>query len=156
MLRPGDEPGAIALKLSEEQRLDWLRLIRSDNIGPRTFRDLVNHFGGARAALTALPGLARRGGASGPARICSEEDAATELKAARARGVEFLALGEPHYPPWLQMIDDAPPLLAVRGRLAALQLPLVAVVGSRNASAAGVKFAERLARDLGEYGFGIV
>jgi DNA processing protein len=144
------------VKLSDEQRLDWLRLIRSDNIGPRTFRDLVNHFGGARAALTALPSLARRGGAPGPARICSAEDAAAEFKAARARGVEFVALGEPDYPPRLQMIDDAPPLLAVRGQLAALKVPLVAMVGSRNASAAGVKFAERLARDLGEHGFGIV
>ena len=57
--------------LSEEQRLDWLRLIRSDNVGPRTFRDLVNYWGGARAALDALPDLARRGGASRSARICS-------------------------------------------------------------------------------------
>jgi DNA processing protein len=144
------------VRLSDEQRLDWLRLIRSDNIGPRTFRDLINHFGGARAALAALPGLARRGGAAGPARICPLEDAEAELQAARARGVEFLALGEPDYPPRLQMIDDCPPLLAVRGKLAVLARPLVAVVGSRNASAAGVKFAERLAHDLGEAGFAIV
>jgi DNA processing protein len=133
-----------------------LRLVRSDNVGPRTFRDLVNHYGGARAALAALPGLARRGGASGPARICSREHAEIELKAARARGIELVALGEPDYPPRLQMIDDAPPLLAVRGKLAILTQPLVAIVGSRNASAAGVKFAERLARELGEAGFGIV
>ena len=144
------------VRLSEEQRLDWLRLIRTDNIGPRTFRDLINHYGGARAALAALPALARRGGASGPARICSREDAETELKAARAHGIEFVALGEPDYPARLQMIDDAPPLLAVRGKLAALARPLVAIVGSRNASAAGVKFAERLARDLGHAGFGTV
>ncbi len=142
--------------LNDEQRLDWLRLIRSDNIGPRTFRELVNHFGGARAALAALPGLARRGGASGPARICPQEIAAAELKASRARGIEFVALGEPDYPPRLQMIDDPPPLLAVRGKTSILTQPLVAIVGSRNASAAGVKFAERLARDLGEAGFGIV
>jgi DNA processing protein len=102
--------------LSDEQRLDWLRLIRSDNIGPRTFRDLVNHYGGARAALAALPALARRGGASAPARICSREDAQAELKAAASRGIDFVALSEPDYPPRLQMIDDAPPLLAVRGR----------------------------------------
>jgi DNA processing protein len=142
--------------LSEEQRLDWLRLIRSDNIGPRTFRDLVNYYGGARAALAALPGLARRGGASGPARIFSAEEAAAEMKASRARGIEFVALGEPDYPPRLQMIDDPPPLFAVRGKLSILTRPLVAIVGSRNASAAGVKFAERLARDLGDAGFGIV
>jgi len=155
----GDASGAWrwgGVHLSEEQRLDWLRLIRSDNVGPRTFRDLVNYYGGARAALAALPGLARRGGASGPARICSQEDAAAELKASRARGIAFVALGEPDYPPRLQMIDDAPPLLAVRGQHSILTRPLVAVVGSRNASAAGVKFAERLARDLGEAGFGIV
>ena len=143
-------------KLTEEQRLDWLRLIRTDNIGPRTFRDLVNHYGGARAALAALPALARRGGASGPARICSLEDAQAELKAARAHGVEFVALGEPDFPPRLRMIDDCPPLLAVRGELAALMRPLVAIVGSRNASAAGVKFAQALARDLGAAGFAII
>ncbi len=144
------------MRLSEEQQLDWLRLIRTDNIGPRTFRDLVNHYGGARAALGALPALARRGGASAPAHICSREDAEAELKAARSRGIDFVALGEPDYPPRLQMIDDAPPLLAVRGKPAALARPLVAIVGSRNASAAGVKFAERLARDLGAAGFGTV
>ena len=144
------------VKLSEEQRLDWLRLIRSDNVGPRTFRDLVNYYGGARSALAALPGLARRGGAAGPQRICSAEEAAAELQAARARGVVFVALGEPDYPARLPMIDDPPPLLAVRGQLAMLARPLVAIVGSRNASAAGVKFAERLARGLAEAGFGIV
>jgi DNA processing protein len=144
------------VRLSEEQRLDWLRLIRSDNVGPRTFRDLVNYYGGAGAALDALPSLARRGGAAGPARICSAEKAAAELKAARTRGITFVALGEPDYPPRLQMTDDPPPLLAARGKVSILTRPLVAIVGSRNASAAGVKFAERLARELGEAGFGIV
>jgi DNA processing protein len=144
------------VKLSEEQRLDWLRLIRSDNIGPRTFRELVNHFGGAGAALAALPALARRGGAARSGRICTEEDAAAELKAARARGIDFVAHGEPDYPLRLTMIDDAPPLLAIHGKAAILNQPLVAVVGSRNASAAGVKFAQRIARELGDAGFGIV
>ncbi len=92
----------------------------------------------------------------GPARICSLEEAEKELKAARARSVEFIGLGEPDYPQRLQMIDDAPPLIAVRGKAAILNRPLVGIVGSRNASAAGVKFAERLARALGEAGFGIV
>lgn len=82
-------------RLTEAQRLDWLRLIRSNNVGPRTFRDLINHYGGAGAALAALPGLARRGGASAPARICSLDEAQAEVKAARARGVEFVALAEP-------------------------------------------------------------
>jgi DNA processing protein len=153
---PGGVVTSNGVRLSDEQRLDWLRLIRSDNVGPRTFRDLLNYYGGARAALAALPALARRGGASGAARICSTEDAERELKTMRSRGIECIALGEPDYPSRLAMIDDAPPLLAVQGQRAALMKPLVAIVGSRNASAAGVKFAERIARELGETGFGIV
>src|SRR5215831_12717646 len=92
----GDEGEGV--RLSDEQRLDWLRLIRSENVGPRTFRALINHYGGARAALAALPELARRGGATGPARAASREDAERELKAAQALGVTFVALGEPDYP----------------------------------------------------------
>jgi DNA processing protein len=142
--------------LTDKQRIDWLRLIRSENVGPRTFRALINHYGGARAALERLPELARRGGATGPTRIFSREQAERELEASRAIGVAFVALGEPDYPLPLQMIDDAPPLIAVRGRLAALGRTMVAIVGARNASAAGVKFAERLARELGEAGFAVV
>ena len=141
------------LRLTDEQRLDWLRLIRSDNVGPRTFRTLLNHCGGARGALDALLDLARRGGASRPARICTRDDAEREMQAAHAIGARFIALGEVEYPARLQSIDDAPPLLAVRGNIDVLASPMVAVVGARNASAVGAKFAERLARDLGEAGF---
>jgi DNA processing protein len=148
--------GKAGVRLTDEQRLDWLRLIRSDNVGPRTFRALINHFGGARAALAALPDLARRGGAGRPARVCSREDAEREFKAAKSLGVTFCALGEENYPLRLQMIDDAPPLIAIRGNSVALAMPMVAIVGARNASAAGVRFAERLARDLGSEGFAIV
>jgi DNA processing protein len=148
--------GTKSFRLTDEQRLDWLRLIRSENIGPRTFRALINHYGGARPALAALPDLARRGGATGPARICPRADAEREMDAARELGAVFIALGEADYPLRLQMIDDAPPLIAVRGKLSALTLPAVAIVGARNASAAGVKFAERLARELGQAGFAIV
>jgi DNA processing protein len=147
-----DRPG---IALTDEQRIDWLRLIRSENVGPRTFRTLLNHCGGAGAALDRLPELARRGGAAGAPRICSRADAERELSAAAAMGVSLVALGEPGYPLRLQMIDDAPPLIAVRGQLTVFALPLVAIVGARNASAAGVKFAERIARELGEAGFGI-
>ncbi len=143
------------IKLTDEQRLDWLRLVRSDNVGPRTFRDLINTYGGARAALAALPKLARRGGATGT-HICGTEEAEAELKACRARGIELIGLGEPDYPARLQTIYDPPPLLAVRGKRALLAQPLVAIVGSRNASAAGMKFAQNLARDLGAAGFGTV
>jgi DNA processing protein len=147
---------AAGVRLSDAQRIDWLRLIRSANVGPRTFRSLINHCGGAGAALAVLPELARRGGASRPGRICSIAEAERELAQATAMGVTLVALGEPNYPQRLRMIDDAPPLLAVRGKLSIMKLPLVAIVGSRNASAAGVKFTERLARELGDAGFGVV
>jgi DNA processing protein len=144
------------IHLTEAQRLDWLRLIRSNNIGPRTFRALINHYGGATAALEALPDLARRGGATKPARICSREQAQRELDASKRLGIALVALGEPDYPARLRMIDDAPPLLGVRGKAGVLATDMIGVVGSRNASAAGVKFAERIAHDLGSAGFTIV
>jgi DNA processing protein len=123
--------------------------------GPRTFRALINHFGGARAALEALPSLARRGGASAP-QICSREAAEQEIEAAQDLDVALIAIGEAGYPQRLQMIDDAPPLLAVRGHLPALAMPAVAVVGSRNASAAGIKITQQITRGLSEAGFAIV
>jgi DNA processing protein len=143
----------VGVRLTDAQRLDWLRLIRSENIGPRTFRTLINHCGSAQAALDALPDLARRGGASKPARVCSREDAERELEASRRLGVALVALGESDYPARLRMIDDAPPLLGVRGQIKVLASNMVALVGSRNASAAGVKFAERIAYELGGAGF---
>jgi DNA processing protein len=88
-------------------------------------------------------------------RVCAREDAEQEIAAAQRLGARFVALGEADYPAYLQAIDDAPPLLAVRGNAGVLRGPLVAMVGSRNASAAGVKMAERLARELGAAGFGV-
>jgi DNA processing protein len=135
--------GVEPISLTDEQRLDWLRLIRSQNVGPRTFRALLNHYGGARAALAALPTLARRGGGATTPQICSRDDAAREIEAAAKLGIALVALGEADYPRRLQMIDDAPPLIAIRGEASVLALPLVAIVGSRNASAAGVKITQR-------------
>ena len=95
--------------LSDEQRIDWLRLIRSDRVGPHTFRSLINHFGSARTALERLPDLARRGGAARPGRICSEDDARAELAAGKQLGVMLVAPGEAGYPPRLAVLNDAPP-----------------------------------------------
>jgi DNA processing protein len=139
--------------LTDAQRVDWLRLIRSDRVGPHTFRSLLNHFGSARSALERLPDLARRGGADRPGRICSEQDATAELAASQRIGVTLVAPGEAGYPPRLAALDDAPPLLGVRGAQEVLMRPMIAVVGSRNASGAGLKFASALSRDLGEAGF---
>lgn len=145
-----------ALQLTEADRIDRLRLIRSDNVGPRTFNSLLRHFGDARTALTNLPDLARRGGAARAGRICSEDDARAELAASMRMGVALVAPGEAAYPPRLATLDDAPPLLGVRGAADVLMRPMIAIVGSRNASGAGLKFASQLARDLGDAGFVVI
>jgi DNA processing protein len=141
------------ITLSDEQRLDWLRLTRSENVGPRTFSALVQRYGSARAALNALPELARRGGSARAIRVCPRADAEREIETAQRCGAQFIASSEAAYPHRLAQIDSAPPLIAVRGSLAALARPMIAIVGSRNASAAGLKFTERLTRDLGAAGF---
>src|SRR3954463_3005937 len=116
--------------LAEADRIDRLRLIRSDNVGPRTFYSLLNHFGDARAALERLPDLARRGGASRSGRICSEEQARAELVASQRIGVTLVAPGEAAYPPRLATLEDAPPLLGVRAVPDVLIRPMIAIVGS--------------------------
>ena len=100
--------------------------------------------------------MARRGGANGSVEIFPGAEAEREIAAAQKLGVTFVALGEPDYPLRLQMIDDAPPLVAIRGQARALALPPVAIVGSRNASGAGLKFTQIIARELGEAGFAVV
>src|SRR6266850_6762228 len=117
------------LHLPEADRIDRLRLIRSDNIGPRTFRSLLHHFGDARTALERLPDLARRGGAARPGRIYTEEQARAELAACQKIGVSLVAPDEAGYPPRLATLDDAPPLLGVRGALDAPMRPVIAIVG---------------------------
>ena len=141
--------------LDDRQRLACLRLIRSENIGPATFRDLVNHFGGAHAALEALPGLNAKAGRP-HARICPASRAESELEAAARVGAQALFTIEPGYPPALAAVEPPPPLLYVQGQRDLLRRPMVAIVGSRNGSAAGQKLAGMLAADLGRAGFVVV
>jgi DNA processing protein len=141
-----------ASRLNHQQRIAWLRLIRSENVGPATFRALVNEFGGAEAAIDALPLLSRRGGRS-DIRLCTEAEAEAELEAAKSLGASPVAIGEPGYPPALAQIDAPPPLLYVKGRLALADIPIVAIVGARNGSAVGQKFTRQIATELALEGF---
>lgn len=143
------------VRLSKDQLIAWLRLIRSDNVGPSTFRGLVNHYGSAQAALEALPDLAGRTGAK-RIRIPSVSEAEAELAALTRAGAVLVASGETDYPARLKEIPSAPPLITVRGDPAALNRPTVAIVGSRNASIVGLKITERIARGLGEAGYVVV
>jgi DNA processing protein len=138
-------------ELGEEERIACLRLIRSDNVGPVTFRELINHFGGARAALAAVPELSRRGGRT--IRVASREDAEAELARARAAGARPLFTIEPGYPLPLAVLEAPPPLLYVKGRIELLNRPVIAVVGSRQCSAAGAKLARHFAAELSRAGY---
>jgi len=106
--------------LSDSERLAPLRLARSENVGPVTFRDLIAHFGTAEAALTAMPELSRRGGFKRPIRLCTAAEAEAELERAKEAGVELLFMTEARYPPALAALDAPPPLIYAKGRLALL------------------------------------
>ena len=125
-----------------------LRLIRTDSIGPVTYRQLIARFGDAATALKALPDLARRGNRS--LALHPEAEALAELETAATLGAHLLFLGTPDYPALLSATETAPPVLYARGDLALLDRPAVAIVGARNASAAGTRFARQLALDLAE------
>lgn len=147
--------GSNGIALTDRQRLAWLRLIRSDNVGPATFRDLINHFGSAETALEALPELSRRGGSTRPVRVASREEALAELDFATRFGARFVGIGEPDYPAALRQIEGAPPLVAIKGDVAVMGQPAVGIVGARNCSVTGAKFAAMIARDVGRAGYTI-
>jgi DNA processing protein len=142
--------------LTDAQRIACLRLIRSENVGPVTFRELINHYGGAEAALAALPELSNRLGRKSNIRICPLEIAEEELSAAHRIGAQPLFTIEPGYPPLLAHVDVPPPLLYVKGDTTLLTRRTIAIVGSRDASAAGQKLTRLFARELGDAGFVIV
>ena len=144
----------LAAPPSATELLAWLRLARSDGIGPLTFAGLIARFGSAPAALDALPHLQRRRG--GTLRIATVEEVQRELERAAQRGWRFLISAEPDYPATLRAIEGAPPVLSLAGSVAVLRRPTVAVVGARNASGTGLRFTERLALGLGGAGFVVV
>lgn len=141
--------------LSTAEQIARVRLIRSENVGPVSFRHLLARFGSAVKALEAVPELARRGGGRA-IRLAAASTAAAEIEATRAAGGEVLFLGVPPYPTLLSHIEDAPPVLAVMGHIVLADRPSVAVVGARNASLAGQNIAQRLGRELAEAGLVVV
>lgn len=138
--------------LPDDERIAWLRLIRSANVGPGTFFRLLERFGTVARALDALPDLARRGGRAGSIRIATAAAASRELEEAQRIGATLLAWGEPAYPPLLAHIHDPPPVIYARGRIDLLAKKTIGVVGARNASVNGRRFAKKLAADLGAGG----
>lgn len=137
--------------LNEHQKIDWLRLIRSETVGPITFWQLLKQFGTAESALKALPEIAQRSGKT--VDICSETDALNELKRHEQSGFSLIAAFEPDFPQLLKQIPDCPPLLSVYGDTSNLNRPSLGIVGARNASLLGRKLAEQLAQDLSDAGW---
>ncbi|MBD7990674.1 DNA-protecting protein DprA [Ochrobactrum sp. Sa2BUA5] len=144
------------IRLSDRQRINWLRLIRTENIGPVAFRDLILFCGSAANAIERLPDLNIRGGGSRPVRVSSLDDAERELEAIENMGARLVGMGEPDYPQQLKNCEAPPPLVIIKGDANVFRKPPVAIVGSRNASVVGARFTEKLARDLGDSGFAIV
>jgi DNA processing protein len=137
--------------LAHRERVAWMRLARTPGVGSLTFHRLIRRYGKAAAALDALPGLS-----GGRLRATSLGDVEHELEALETMGARLVASCEPDYPPLLAQLDPSPPLLSVRGDVTHFGKPLVAIVGAREASAAGQKLAAEFARDLGAMGYGVV
>ncbi|RNJ61627.1 MAG: DNA-protecting protein DprA [Porphyrobacter sp. IPPAS B-1204] len=140
--------------LSQQEAFARIRLLRSPNIGPISYRQLIARFGTAAAALDALPDLASRG--RGPYRPAAADSIEREVAAVRRAGARYLFHDQPDYPALLAELDSAPPIVTCRGRLALASEPCVALVGARNASAAAVKLARDFGSALAEAGFTVV
>jgi len=149
MNRAPAAPALATSTLDEPERLARLRLARTSGIGPQSFRQAIEHHGSAQAALPRLAAAARRGHAVAPPSTAEIEDERARLA---ALGAALLVWGDADYPPLLAAIADPPPVLSVLGDIGLLHRRMVAIVGARNASAAGRRFAEELAADLGEAG----
>ena len=141
--------------LTEEERLDWLRLLRSRRVGISTFFRLLQEHGTAQVALDALPAVAAEAGVKNYAPF-SVEDALAELRAGEACGAKLIAYGEDGYPAQLTELTDPPPLIWAMGRLELLAQPMIALVGARNASSLGTRMAKKLATDLSDAGHVVV
>jgi len=137
--------------LSFSEKRDWLRLSRTPRVGPVAFRDLLTRYKTAEAALTALPNIMRRK----ESLIPPIEAIEAEMEQSEQMGVQIFAACEPDYPAYLRAVDPCPPLISLLGRADILHKPCVAIIGSRNASAIGQRFARQIAGELGAAGYTI-
>ncbi len=142
------------MSLSQKEAFARIRLLRSPNIGPVSYRALLARFGNAEAAIAALPDLGSRG--KTPYRPAPTDRIEREIEGVRAARARYLFHDQPDYPALLAELDSAPPIITCRGNLALASRPCVAMVGARNASAAAVKLAREFAGGLAQAGFTVV
>lgn len=139
--------------LTDKERLDWLRLARTQNVGPVTFAQLIRRYGDAGGALAALPEIASRVARGKSITLPQADSIARELDAAARYGARIVASCEPDYPRLLRALDPPPPVLTMLGKAPLATEPTCAIVGARNASAAGRKIARDMAAALGKAGY---
>lgn len=135
-----------------EEKLNWLRLSRTENVGPITFYKLVDFYGSASEALNALPELAKKGGRKKPLEAPPLSNIEKEYESLQKLGGNIVCACEKAYPLALAATDDAPPVLSYIGDINLVRPPCLAIVGARNASLNGRKFATKLAKELGQEG----
>jgi DNA processing protein len=139
-------------ELDDRERIAWLRLIRTENVGPITFYNLIDSYKSATRAIEALPALSRKGGRLKDVKVCDESAATAEIERLEKIGGRMVFAAEKDYPLALAATEDAPPVLSVLGNKRLLNLSCIGIVGARNASLNGRKFAEKIANDLGAAG----
>ncbi|MCE3255355.1 MAG: dprA [Rickettsiaceae bacterium] len=139
--------------ITKQEKLDWLRLCRSQNISRSTFFRLLDIFGSAKEALENVGEYSLKGGREKPIVLCSSEQAEKELNSCDKIGAKIIIHDDASYPKLLREIPDAPPILTIRGDETLLNKNILAIVGPRNASINGCKFARKIAGELGEHGF---
>jgi DNA processing protein len=142
--------------LSDEERIDWLRLSHTTNVGPITFFGLLERYGSAGAAIADLPRLAEKAGRTRTPSIPPVAEIKREIDRTARIGARHIAACEPDYPEALAAIEDAPPVISAGKNIALFERPSVAIVGARNASLNGRRIAAKLAKELGEAGLVVV
>ena len=146
-----------AKPVTQKERLAWLRLYRSDNVGPVTFRRLISKYKTAEKALEALPEISLRGGKKRAIRVFEEDRALQEIESVKKLGGRFCLSCDTDYPSALRAVEDGPAVLTLLGRGNISQKnPVIGIVGARNASLNGRRFTEKLAKNLSENGVIIV
>lgn len=142
--------------LSQAEKISWLRLIRTDNVGPITFYKLIERYGSATKALEALPELSRKGGRKKELKAPDVSLIEHEYECLQKLGGDIVCAADPLYPLALGATEDAPPVLSYIGDIKLSRTPCLGIVGARNASLNGRKFAQKLAKELGQAGQTIV
>ncbi len=138
------------------EKLDWIRLSLSENVGPATFKRLLSFFGSATKALEHIEDWARKGGAKKSITIATTDAAELQLNKAEKINAKILLSVDAAYPTLLKQISDAPPVLFILGHENLLNQKSVAIVGTRGATLNGKNFAAQLALDLAQQDYVII